>query len=82
MVSQQRRQRRSAGKLEGNQENGVLPKSMQGNISRRECVSGSKAVFNFGRAWNSNRQTSGLISSPPRGKSLLWQDSCLQEIII
>lgn len=48
-MSQQRRLCRSAGKLEGNQENGVLPKSAKRNVSRRECVSGLKAVFNFVR---------------------------------
>lgn len=73
------RWRRSAGKLEGNHEKGGLPKSMQGNVSRRECVSGLKAVFNFGKAWNFTLLPTvkllGWFLSPPLGKSLFWQDS-------
>ena len=44
---------RSAGELEGRQANGMLSKSTQGNVSRREHVSELKAVFNFGKARDS-----------------------------
>lgn len=52
MTGQQRKLGRSAGELEGKQANGMMPKSMQGNVSRRQHVSGLKAVFHFVEAWD------------------------------